>query len=184
MGNKSRHQRPTIVRGLDGRLYRIMPDDVDDYADINNAYEGNMKHQKNHALSDSKEERDDGDDGISFMKRVSPMHKSVKQSQPKAENKATRKDEIDDASTTDSSIETKNEAENTGVAFGVKKDAVKYKSETKTPLREKVNESRPMGALVVGVEDASDDEDDADLKSIWRNRVPSEGEWMEPVTYL
>merc|ERR1711976_754590 len=100
---------------------------------------------------------------------------------PKAENKATRKDDIDEsdyASTTDSSIESKNEAENTGVAFGVKKDAVKDKSETEAPPREKVNELRPMGALVVGVEDASDDEDNADLKSIWRNRVPSEGEWM------
>jgi len=33
------------------------------------------------------------------------------------------------------------------------------------------------------VEDASDDESDDDLKSIWRNLRPSEGEWMEPVDY-
>lgn len=36
---------------------------------------------------------------------------------------------------------------------------------------------------VVVVEDASDSEsvDNDDLKSIWRNRLPSHGEWMEPV---
>lgn len=31
------------------------------------------------------------------------------------------------------------------------------------------------------VEDASDSESDDDYKSVWRNRIPSPGEWMEPV---
>lgn len=38
--------------------------------------------------------------------------------------------------------------------------------------------------LVVVVEDASDDEsEDNDIKSIWRNRLPSPGQWMEPVQF-
>jgi hypothetical protein len=41
---------------------------------------------------------------------------------------------------------------------------------------------RRKKVTVVVVEDASDSEDDGDeLKSVWRNRRPSPGEWIEPV---
>lgn len=40
---------------------------------------------------------------------------------------------------------------------------------------------RTKKVVTVTVEDASDIEEDDDLKSPWRNRRPSPGEWMEPV---
>jgi len=43
-----------------------------------------------------------------------------------------------------------------------------------------VKRLKPLG---VEVEDVPDDEDDElrDLHSVWRNRVPSQGQWMEPI---
>jgi hypothetical protein len=42
--------------------------------------------------------------------------------------------------------------------------------------------SLPRGRVTVVVEDASDDESDHEsLKSVWRNRRPSPGQWMEPI---
>lgn len=53
----------------------------------------------------------------------------------------------------------------------------KLKNEmSKKPSRRRVD---------VIVEDASDSEyEDKDLNSVWRNRRPSPGEWMEPVEYM
>jgi hypothetical protein len=46
------------------------------------------------------------------------------------------------------------------------------------------NEPR-RGRVTVMVEDASDSEnEDEELNSVWRNRRPSHGEWMEPVEYM
>ena len=50
------------------------------------------------------------------------------------------------------------------------------------PIRELAQDTR-RNRFTVTVEDASDDESEQDpFKSVWNNRRPSPGQWMEPVT--
>jgi len=51
---------------------------------------------------------------------------------------------------------------------------------TKKSVRENIMKKKSQAFAQVIVEDASDDEQD-DYLSVWRNRLPSEGQWMEPV---
>jgi hypothetical protein len=45
----------------------------------------------------------------------------------------------------------------------------------------KSGKKRSKKKVTIIVEDASDSESENDFKSIWRNRRPSPGQWMEPV---
>lgn len=49
-------------------------------------------------------------------------------------------------------------------------------------MKKKCKKSRRKNKAIPVVEDASDTEqENEELKSVWRNRRPSPGEWMEPV---
>eukprot|EP00957_Ditylum_brightwellii_P115422 8803143-Ditylum_brightwellii.AAC.1 len=82
----------------------------------------------------------------------------------------------------DSSYSSNNARDNTIWNSTVEMNIPFNESTAYTPNNE-VKRSKPSPVTVVEVEDASDDESDDDLKSIWRNLRPSEGEWMEPVDY-
>ncbi len=53
--------------------------------------------------------------------------------------------------------------------------------DTKVKMNSKEKGTKKKKRVTIIVEDASDSEVDDDLKSPWRNRRPSPGEWMEPV---
>jgi hypothetical protein len=50
-------------------------------------------------------------------------------------------------------------------------------------MKKKCKKSRRKNKAIPVVEDASPDteQENEELKSVWRNRRPSPGEWMEPV---
>lgn len=53
---------------------------------------------------------------------------------------------------------------------------------TMAPLKKTAKKASSRRKVTVIVEDASDDENDGDImKSVWRNRRPSPGQWIEPV---
>eukprot|EP00565_Helicotheca_tamesis_P008113 CAMPEP_0185731086 /NCGR_PEP_ID=MMETSP1171-20130828/11861_1 /TAXON_ID=374046 /ORGANISM="Helicotheca tamensis, Strain CCMP826" /LENGTH=278 /DNA_ID=CAMNT_0028400271 /DNA_START=12 /DNA_END=845 /DNA_ORIENTATION=- len=158
--NKSQQQRPTIVQGLDGRLYRILPDETDDAEDKSDIHQFNTSHQKNHVASNGGPE-----DEKLFLNAGHQMQRSVKESQSKGRLSACHED--DEACSTESMIESKNEVGNTVNESGVKRNTSLSRSTVNASPKKVGTKARPLGALLVGVEDASDDEDDDDLKSVW-----------------
>ena len=68
-------------------------------------------------------------------------------------------------------------ASTTKVADKMKNDTKMTLDETKKKLKVK----RISSILIGEVEDASDDESEDFSKSVWRNRRPAEGQWIEPV---
>uniref|UniRef100_A0A7S4IY64 Uncharacterized protein n=1 Tax=Odontella aurita TaxID=265563 RepID=A0A7S4IY64_9STRA len=168
-GKMQRDAEYGIVRGPDGRLYKLHSDDMHGY---------------------------DGSFG-----GVNPMHRGRSEKllrpMPPPLMKPLNVDETYPVSTSeeiDSDEEVSDIApteRHTKVSTNmVVSDAVKKPNATVAKRRTKSagKKSKPTKKTVVkssvligDVEDASDSEQEDLASSIWRNRMPSEGEWMEPV---
>jgi len=90
----------------------------------------------------------------------------------------TNDDTESDSDATEPTSNTWNETQSTAIKPVVDQQFLPVPPELSQKL------SLPQGRVTVVVEDASDDESDQEsLKSVWRNRRPSPGQWMEPIDY-
>mmetsp|Transcript_67276 Transcript_67276/g.99732 ORF Transcript_67276/g.99732 Transcript_67276/m.99732 type:complete len:288 (+) Transcript_67276:34-897(+) len=172
--DKKTQQTPTIVRGSNGRLYYIMPSKKDDINQTRYFKKDDPMYQKQiQKPSDTIRQ--------SFSNSGNGLTNSLEESRPKTRNEyQTTFGNIEKS--TDSSYISNNAGDNMDWTPTMETNVPSNESTVYTPNNE-VKRSKPSPVTVVEVEDASDDESDDDLKSIWRNLRPSEGEWMEPVDY-
>lgn len=172
-----------IVRGHDGDLYRVPARHII-----------SKKHQKQAA-----DEESDlyniirGPDGGLY--RVPASHVVNKKYEKQDAHEPTTENEVHEPKHRNQSLAHLPSVEETHYVTKVKGDPISKANEGSTSQRmtcdssseeSSVDESQndaPITADVI-VEDASDDEEVKELKSVWRNRRPSPGTLMEPVEAL
>jgi len=154
-----------IVRGTDGRLYRILLTGRDD--DSHNVARNDSWYKLSKAETATVRDKDN------MKSTKTKIHGSRK------ERNITKdtKDERLTFMSTDAPNKTTTPSE---------RSATLQIEEMKAKIDNSVNKIIPKeghrAAFAVTVEDASDSEnEDDDLHSIWCNRQPSPGQWMEPV---
>ncbi|KAL7460630.1 hypothetical protein ACHAXS_001074 [Conticribra weissflogii] len=148
-GDESYYSPGTIVRGPDGRLYRVVSapssppaKEVEEESKLNSIFE---EYDKGHrCISDS-----DDTESVSSEVEQSP---TLSESENDDESEAT---------------ESIHDSEKEGVLTNA----------------QQITSSKVPSVQLIPVEDVPDEEDEElrELRSIWRNRMPSEGQWMEPV---
>lgn len=160
-----------VVRGYDGRLYRMR----------NPVFQKQLRTPrapKNRLLEGPDSDLKLGRDGRLY--RVRKESQNEKQA-PSSPIKVSVEDMENVPKTRDIPI-TK-----TTVAMDVDsedvRDAALTKKTLKNPKKDKKSKKKRKKITVI-VEDASDSEYEDEFKSPLRNRLPSPGEWMEPVEYF
>ena len=172
MSSASSYPPGTIVRGPDGNLYRIVAPsrrrwESDDDESMASSINNNIERKSSMSCDENKEneEETDTDTGStdSSMQNDTVM----------------KKDELS---------YTPSRSETSSLRYDLDNDDSQIKSHTsyKHPMYKKGEQKDkaavPLSEIVV-VENVPDEEDDElrELHSIWRNRTPSPGQWMEPI---
>ena len=171
MSTASSYPPGTIVRGPDGNLYRIAApsrrrwesDDESMASSINN----NIERKSSMSCDENKENEEETD--TDTCSTDGSMHNDT----------VMKKDELS---------YTPSRSETSSLRYDLDNDDSQIKSHTsyKHPMYKKGEQKDkaavPLSEIVV-VENVPDEEDDElrELHSIWRNRTPSPGQWMEPI---
>mmetsp|Transcript_23556 Transcript_23556/g.48250 ORF Transcript_23556/g.48250 Transcript_23556/m.48250 type:complete len:270 (+) Transcript_23556:98-907(+) len=158
----------TIVRGPDGRLYRFVSAPSSTPAK-EKMEEGRGNGTRNSIFQDDANNHrcvSDSDDDESSV--------SSEEEQSHSLSGIENDDESATSETFHNSEEDENEAPETATKEGQLANA------------QEITSSNVPSVQLIPVEDVPDEEDDElrELRSIWRNRMPSEGQWMEPVEVI
>lgn len=163
MSTASSYPPGTIVRGPDGNLYRIAApsrrrwesDDESMASSINN----NIERKSSMSCDENKENEEETD--TDTCSTDGSMHNDT----------VMKKDEL---------TYTPSSSESSSLRYDLDNDDSQIKSHNNMYKKDKA--AVPLSKIVV-VENVPDEEDDElrELHSIWRNRTPSPGQWMEPI---
>lgn len=157
----------TIVRGPDGNLYRIVAPprwdgaDDDSTSDIGRSDASISNKSSTSAEEDEENKENEEQDAASNMQFIATKDKRAHDRFYGSSEESGREDDLGDVSQLKSHT-------HEGHVYG---PSVRIRAPAAAPLEEIV------------VENVPDEEDDElrEMHSVWRNRVPSPGEWMEPV---
>jgi len=170
-----------IVRGPDGRLYRLADDD--DYMHMM-GFPLSKPVLGSSGTSSLAERRK----GLTMPVQTPSFHDdevhNVSASEESDSDTASSSDasmntEMEDKKKTPA-VKTREKSDGTVKASNVSSTKKTETSAGKKSKSRRKSKSRPSELIGV-VEDASDSEQEDVLSSVWRNRLPSKGEWMEPV---
>merc|ERR1712232_248408 len=158
-----------IVRGPDGRLYRVPLNERNDA--VKSQFGENRSQMETHSYGIARG-RDD------VMKSQSNNNRNRNVTPHKA-NSDSKKEEVfcaksESRENDDGSVSSNEWYECRDIDDGPQRMA--------TDAAEEINVPSPKSPQIV-VEDVPDEEDEElrEIRSIWRNRTPSPGQWMEPV---
>merc|ERR1712070_167137 len=143
-----------LVRGPDGQIYRVRSSQPRRHAKANE--DDNEEEESNFPLVR-------GPDGRLYRIKVEQQREMKKESQ------------TNEGGDGDGDIQAQKQEQSTKLKVPVRDSMVVTQEK---PSQKKSSKKR----VTIIVEDASDSEtEDDEYKSVWRNRRPSPGKWMEPV---